>query len=152
MGTYSFYISSRNTQGVTIDWDSMNTEILFESRVLKSCYKECKTLDEVGMEFNESKLFGYLDSDLVAALYEFNGHLIYSDDSHADPELQGPTLYYEWEGGNIAYALEFNPKSNVIYHHALDYDHLVRQTLPFDKYHEVIHSLPDLDDWEIDIL
>lgn len=152
MGTYSFYISSRNTEGVTIDWDSMNTEVLFKFRPLERSYKECKTLDEVGMEFNESKLFGYLDSPLIAALYEFNAHLIYADDSHADPELQGPTLYYEWEGGNIAYGLEFNPRSDVVYHHALDYGDLVRETLPFDKYYEVINSLPDLDDWEIDIL
>ena len=149
MGTYSFYISSKNSEDCKIDWDSMNTEVLFKFRPLERCYKKCTTLNEVGLEFNQSKLFGYLDSDVIRALYEFNAHLV---DKDYDLDLQGPTLYFEWEGGNIAYALEFIPNSNTIYHHSLDYDDLIKNNMSSDEYYAVIESLPDLDRWTFELL
>jgi len=149
MGTYSFYITSKNTENCEIDWDSMNTHVLFKFKPLERCYKKCKNLNEVGLEFNESKLFGYLDSELIEALYEFNTHLV---DKEYDLELQGPTLYFEWEGGNIAYALEFIPNSKTIYHHSFNYDDLVKKALPSDEYNKLIESLPDLDGWTFEML
>jgi len=149
MGTYTYYICSRFTEDVIIDWDSMNTETLFKFRPFEQCYKKCKTLSEVGMEFNESRLFGYFTSDLIGALYEFNSHLIFAQHN---PELQGPTLYYEWEGGNIAYALEFNPNSNIVYHYSIYYDDLVNDRMSCDEHYGILQSLPELDGWAIEIL
>jgi hypothetical protein len=149
MGTYTFYIGHRFTEGVIIDWDSMNTETLFKFRYFERCYKNCTTLSEVGMEFNETKLFGYFTSDLIDAMYEFNSHLTLTQHN---PELQGPTLYYEWEGGNIAYALEFNPKSNIVYHHSFEYHDLVNDRMSYDERYQVLQSLPELDRWAIEIL
>ena len=149
MGTYTFYISSKNAEECQIDWDSMNTEVLFKFRPLERCYKKCTTLNEVGLEMNESKLFGYMSGDLIAALYEFNAHLI---NKEYDLDIQGPTLYFEWEGGNIAYALEFFPNSNTIYYHRLDYDDLVKNSMPLDEYNKIIESLPNLDGWTFEVL
>jgi len=145
MGTYSFYIGSRGSaEDYEIDWESMDTNILFKSRVLERCYKKSKNLEEVGKEFNESKLFGYFDYDMAMAIYEFNAFLLpleLTDDR--------PVLYYEWEGGNIAYGLQFDHENDCVNELSFDYDHLVNQRMTSEEYHKVIEGLPDLEGWEL---
>lgn len=144
MGTYSFYIGSRGSAAdYEIDWESIDTDILFKSSVLERCYKNSKNLEEVGKEFNESKLFGYLNYDLIGAIYELNAFLL-----PLELTEERPVLYYEWEGGNIAYGLQFDHENDCVNQLSFDYDHLVNNRMPCDEYNKVIESLPDLEGWE----
>lgn len=143
MGTYSFYIGSRGSAAdYEIDWESMDTDILFKSSVLERCYKKSKNLEEVGKEFNETKLFGYLDYDLIGAIYELNAYLL-----PLELTEQRPVLYYEWEGGNIAYGLQFDHENDCVNQLSFDYDHLVNQRMTTDEIYKVIEGLPDLERW-----
>ena len=145
MGTYSFYRGSRgNAADYEIDWDSMDTEILFKSSRLECYYKDCKNLEEIGEAFNESKLFGYFDYDLSMAIHELNACLVPKELTE-----QKPVLYFEWEGGNIAYGLQFDHENDCVSQLSFDYDHLVSQRMTSDEYHAVITSLPDLEGWEL---
>lgn len=144
MGTYSFYIGSRgNAADYEIDWESMDTDILFKFRPLERSYKKCKNLEEVGKGFNESKLFGYFDYDLIGAIYELNAFLLPLELSD-----ERPVLYYEWEGANIAYGLQFDHENDCVNQLSFDYDHLVNQQMTGEEYHQVIQGLPDLEGWE----
>jgi hypothetical protein len=144
MGTYSFYIGSRGSASdYEIDWESMDTDILFKSRVLERCYTKCKNLEEVGKEFNESKLFGYFDYDLIGAIYELNAFLLPLELTDTRP-----VLYYEWEGANIAYGLQFDHENDCVNQLSFDYDHLINQQITSDEHDAVIQSLPDLEGWE----
>jgi len=144
MGTYSFYIGSRgNAADYEIDWDSMDTETLFKSSMLECCYKDCKNLEEVGQAFNATKLFGYFNYDLTMAIHELNDHLL-----PLELTEERPVLFYEWEGGNIAYGLQFDHENDCVNQLSFDYDHLVNESMTSDEYGAVIKSLPDLDGWE----
>jgi hypothetical protein len=144
MGTYSFYIGSRgNASNYEIDWESMDTDILFKSSVLERCYKKSKNLEEVGKEFNESKLFGHFDYDLIGAIYELNAFLLPLELSDIRP-----VLYYEWEGGNIAYGLQFDHENDSVNQLSFDYEYLVSERLTSEEFDDVIKVLPDLDGWE----
>lgn len=145
MGTYSFYIGSRgNASDYEIDWESMDTELLFKSHVLERCYKKSKNLEEVGKKFNESKLFGYFDYDLFAAIYELNSFLL-----PLELTDERPVLYYEWEGANIAYGLQFDHENDSVKQLSFDYEYLVSERLTSEEFDDVIKVLPDLEGWEI---
>lgn len=144
MGTYSFYIGSRgNAADYEIDWDSMDTDILFKSSVLNRCYKKCKNLEDVGRELNESKLFGYFDYELICAIYELNAFLLPLELSD-----ERPVLYFEWEGANIAYGLQFDHENDCVNQLTFDYNHLVNESMTSDEIHDVIESLPEMEGWE----
>lgn len=130
MGTYSFFRNSKDASTCKIDWDSVETTNLFRSSALKRAYeKRCKTLEDVGKELDETKLFGYLNWELIGAIVELNRNLVPEDESDL------PTLYFEWEGGDIAYALEFYTGTELVNTMSYDYSHLTRdvQSLPCDE-------------------
>lgn len=149
MGTYTFYLTTRNNADeYIIDWDSMDTYVIFKFRPFERCYKEKTTLQEVAKEFNESKLFGYMSWDLTDALFEFNRHIKPNINSKNPP----PILYFSWEGANCLFALEFFPGKEKIHILRYDYDHLLSKDWSWEEYHKVINSLPDLDGWEYEEL
>jgi len=134
MGTYSFFRSSRDASTCKIDWDSVDTDILFKFRAFERCYeKRCETLEEVGEELNETKLFGYMTLELKHAILELNRHLIPEDENNV------PTLYFEWEGGDIAYALEFYTGTELVNVLSYDYSHHIHdiQDMSFDEVMEL---------------
>ena len=146
MGTYSFYRNSKQASACKINWDAVDTEILFKFRPLERAYKmRCETLEDVGKEMNESKLFGYLNWELKEAILELNRHLVPQDPSHT------PTLYFEWEGGDIAMALEFFTGTELVNVLEYDYSHLMRhnEKLPSDEvfkiYTKVFEEIPYMD-------
>jgi hypothetical protein len=146
MGTYSFYRNSKQASTCKINWASVDTETLFQFNRLEYCYEErCETLEDVGKLLNESKLFGYMNWELKEAILELNRHLIPQNASDT------PTLYFEWEGGDIAMALEFFTGTELVNVLEYDYSHIMRhkQNLPsneaFELYKKVFRELPDLD-------
>jgi hypothetical protein len=145
MGTYSFFISSRgNAELCKVDWESIDSDLLFNSSVLKRCYKEAVTLEDVANQFNESKLFGYLTDGFIYALYEFNFHLI--------PYGSNPILYFTCEEGDVAYALEFFPGTYKIHIHKLNYAHLLSSDWSWEEYNALKPTLPDRGGWVYSIL
>ena len=147
MGTYTFYLKTKNNaEEFLIDWNSMNTDIIFKFWPLKRCYKNKFTLQEVAEEFNESKLFGYFTYDLKSALYEFNLNIIPNINN------KNPISYYSWEGDNSAYALEFFPGTEKIHILRYDYNHLLSKDWTWEEYHKVLNNVPDLDGWEYEVL
>jgi hypothetical protein len=144
MGNNSLYIGSRgNASNYEIDWESIDTELLFKSSRLEYCYKNCKNLEEIGEAFNESKLFGYFDYDLIMAIHELNAFLL-----PLELTDERPVLYYEWEGGNIAYGLQFDHENDCVNQLSFDYEYLVSERMTSDEFSDVIKVLPDLEGWE----
>jgi hypothetical protein len=150
MGTYSFYRNSKQASNCKINWDSIDTETLFRFNRLQYCYEErCETLEDVGKLLNESKLFGYLNWDIREALIELNRHLVPADSSHT------PTLYFEWEGGDTAFALEFFTGTEMVNVLEYDYSDIMKdnQKLPSDEafklYKKVFDEIPymDINEW-----
>jgi hypothetical protein len=151
MGTYSFFRNSKHASTCKIDWNSINTETLFKFSALKYAYeKRCETLEDVGKYLNETKLFGYMTWDVIEAIVELNRHLLPKNGTDL------PTLYFEWEGGDIAQALEFYTGTELVNILSYDYSHLTRdvQRLPFDEvidlYKKIFEEIVDLDivEWE----
>jgi hypothetical protein len=146
MGTYSFFRNSKHATTCKINWNSVNTETLFKFSPLKRAYdKRCETLEDIGKELNETKLFGYMTSDVIDAILELNRHLVPENGTDL------PTLYFEWEGGDIAQALEFYTGTELVNSMSYDYSHLTThvQRLPFDQvielYNKFFQHIPTLD-------
>lgn len=86
----------------------MNTAILFKSYVLKECFlhkEKFPTLLDVAKQFDDTKFIGYFNSDLMNALSEFNKHLV--------PYGSFPRVYYDYEGNDELWCLEFIPGTYV---------------------------------------
>lgn len=100
MGTYSWYLTSRNNAAACeIKW---NTNA-YTHDVLKDAYGSLKTLEEVGKAFHERKLFGYLTGDVWEDLRYLSACLV--------PNGSFPRLYYSWEGNDDVFCIEFIPGS-----------------------------------------
>jgi hypothetical protein len=105
MGTYSFYLTSRNNAaGCKINWQAMNRDKLFKFRPLKKSYTIISNLEELAEEFDETKLFGYHTEELMDALNELAKGL--------EPYGCFPRLYFKWEGANSMICYEFIPGSH----------------------------------------
>ena len=109
MGTYSWYLTSRNNATSTeISWSSN----VFEHRVLIDAYDSLRTLEDVGKAFHESKLFGYLTESLMEDLRYLSTCLIANGSF--------PRLYYSWEGNNDIFCIEFIPGSPIVNFYVLE--------------------------------
>lgn len=103
MGTYSWYLTSRNNATTCeIVWGAN----VFEHRVLKEAYDSLHTLEEVGRTFDERKLFGYLTDSLIEDLRYLSTCLV--------PNGCFPRLYYSWEGNDDVFCIEFVPGSPIV--------------------------------------
>jgi hypothetical protein len=103
MGTYSWYLTSRNNAATCeINWDSN----IFDHGVLRDAYGSLKTLEEVGKAFHERKLFGYLTDSVWEDLRYLSASLV--------PNGCFPRLYYSWEGNDDVFCIEFVPGSPIV--------------------------------------
>ena len=140
MGTYSWYITSRNNADTCkINWKSINTDILYKSTVLQSCYEEAHkypTLQKVAERFDETKLMGYLTHDFIMALMELSNNLI--------PNGSFPRIYYEYEGSDTLWCLEFIPGKRVVHMQTCDYK--ISETHADKK--KFLSELPENGVWE----
>ena len=141
MGTYSFYLTTRNNAaGCKIDWDSMDKEIISHCSVLERCYNDkVSSLQMVAEQFTEYKLFGYLTYELKSALVEFCLHLV--------PYGSNPKIYFDYEGADWIYCLEFIPGTTDINVLIFDYSHLITSESSREEIKKVINSVPELSGW-----
>ena len=141
MGTYSFYLTTRNNAaGCIIDWESMDTKTLFKFRRFEHLYKTCNNLQALAEGLNESKLFGYFSPEMIEALCELNLHLV--------PYGCFPRIYYEYEGSEHIYCLEFHPGTDVVIITRYDYRHLLNSDNDnADAHTNLLMSLPERGGW-----
>ena len=139
MGTYSFYLTSRNNaKDCKINWAAMDKNKIFKSYVLQNSYESTTTLEEVAKNFDESKLFGYMTQEFIEALIEFNKNLV--------PYGCHPKIYYDYEGSNDLVGLEFIPGTEYINIINCSYNHLLQYATD-DEYDGIVKSLPDSSGW-----
>jgi hypothetical protein len=109
MGTYSWFITSRNNAIATkIIWTT-NT---FTHRVLRELFMEAETLEEVGKAFHERKLIGYFTEEVKEDLRTLSASLI--------PNGCFPRLYYSWEGNDDIMCIEFIPGEPIVNYYVLE--------------------------------
>lgn len=113
MGTYSWYLTTRNNAaGCKINWTTVNTDILFKNHYLKSFYNKYDNMQELAEQLDEKKFIGYLTQDFIFALKELSKNLI--------PYGSFPRIYYEYEGDDKAYCMEFFPGTEHFNLHVCD--------------------------------
>ncbi len=135
MGTYSFYLTSRNkAKECVVNWNAMDKNKIFKSYVLERCYQKARTLEDIAIGFDESKFFGYMTQEFIDALIEFNLHLV--------PYGCHPKIYYDFEGEDAVKGLEFIPGTDNVYILSLPYYNLYNVPTK-----EVLKSSPELDGW-----
>ena len=105
MESYSWLVTTRNNADkCKIKWESINTENLFKSKMLQICYENrssLETLQDVATMLDDTKLMGYLNNKYLVALRELSKNLI--------PFGSFPRIYYDYEGKNQLWGLEFIP-------------------------------------------
>ena len=87
MGMYSCFESSAGD--CEVDWDAMDTAVLFGYSWFEITYKKAKLCSEVGAKLQLTKLFGYMNQGILDALREFNRHLV--------PNGQKPVWVFSYE-------------------------------------------------------
>jgi hypothetical protein len=112
MGNYSYFVAAlNNAAACAIDWDAMDTSILYKDYHLEDEHKKpaeerAKTLADMGAVWHGSKFIGYLNADYIAALMEFTRHLA--------PCGAHPRLYFEFEGYDELWVVEFVPGAGIV--------------------------------------
>jgi len=146
MGTYSFYITSRNNaQACKINWDKMDTTILFKHSRLETCYEEkLENLELVAKRLDESKLFGYFTDEVIDAFAELCKNLV----SYGS----FPIIYYDYEGCDEVQALEFKPGTANINILRYNYRHLISNETSNSAAKNIMQSCPEKGSWIIDYL
>jgi len=143
MGHYSWFIGARNfAEQSKINWDAVDTEILFKNKVLERCYKKSNTLFEVAKEFDDTKFMGYLDTECIEALVELNKNLI--------PNGCFPRVYYDYEGINQVWGLEFIPGEAYIHLLMFSYNDLIKtETNSKEDYDKLMNTMPERYGWTV---
>jgi hypothetical protein len=126
MGNYSFLRALRNFPNqCIIDWDSMNPMNLpyYRLKDLQALppSERPKTLEDMANHWNETKFFGYLDSDYIQSLNEFCRGLV--------PYGCNPRLFYEHEGMDQICCIEFIPGTGIVNISVFDF-HRILASLP----------------------
>lgn len=112
MGNYSWLRALRNNpEGCIINWNAMNTSKLYMNYHLmceheKPENERAKTLADMAHIWNDTKFVGYFDKDYITALQEFTLHL--------KPYDCTPRLYYEYEGWEELWYIEFIPGTEIV--------------------------------------
>lgn len=112
MGNYSILRGTRNNANdCIINWDAMDISKLYKNFILedehkKPAVKRAKSLGEMAELWNSTKFVGYFDNDTITALCEFSRNLLQYGCR--------PRLYYEFEGWNQLWCLEFVPGTTII--------------------------------------
>jgi hypothetical protein len=147
MGQYSFFLTTRNNaESCLIDWDAMDTSVIFNSRVLEECFLEKEdypTLQQVAERFHETKFIGYIGHQMISALLEFNENLV--------PCGSSPRIYYDYEGADEVWCLEFTPGADFINLLLFSYGHLLPSG---DEYgygtarRRILSTIPEQHNWK----
>jgi len=144
MGQYSWLIGTRNAaESCKINWAAMNKDVISKSRALLECYEDSMpTLMEVAKRLDDTKLMGYLGSDLVNALVEFNKHLV--------PYGSFPRIYYDYEGMNQVWALEFIPGESYVHLLKISYNSMIAADSDRSAdYKKLMSRLPEAPGWSV---
>lgn len=119
MGNYSWLITTRNQpENCEIDWSAMNTNLLYRHWLLEECHKEAEdvrphTLEQMAKRWHDTKFCGYFDEDYIKSLQEFCLHL--------KPYGSYPRLYYDYEGFEQLWCLEFIPGTTTVNYSVYSY-------------------------------
>lgn len=119
MGNYSWLTATRNQpENCEIGWNAMDTNLLYKEWLLEECHKETAdkrplNLDQMANRWHDTKFCGYWDQDYIVALQEFCKHL--------KPYGSHPRLYYDYEGFDQLWCLEFIPGTDIIHWAAYSY-------------------------------
>jgi hypothetical protein len=147
MGNYSWLVTTRNNaEGCKIDWDSMDTNLLFKDYHLQDEYKKdknerCKTLAEMAEIWDDTKFCSYFDEPYIMALQEFCRHL--------KPCGSHPRLYYDYEGFDQLWCLEFVPGTDIINWAVYNFHKEVKDAIPYPKeLEECEHYTKEIQDIE----
>ena len=144
MGQYSWLIGTRNAaESCKINWAAMNKDVISKSRALLECYEDSMpTLMEVAKRLDDTKLMGYLGSDLVNALVEFNKHLV--------PYGSVPRIDYDYEGMNQVWALEFIPGESYVHLLKISYNSMIAADSDRSAdYKKLMSRLPEAPGWSV---
>ena len=146
MGTYSFYLTSRNNAAACkINWHKMDKNILFKSHRLELCYDmKLDNLELVAQQLDESKLFGYFTEEAIDSFGEFCKHLV--------PYGSFPIIYYDYEGSSEVQALEFKPGTANINILRYDYGNLINNETTFSEAKNIMRTFPEKSNWTTDYL
>lgn len=112
MGNYSWLRASRNAPEICrINWSAMDTTKLFKHWILQDCYEakdeeRPSTLADMAKRWDDTKFCGYFTNEYIEALGEFTRCLM--------PYNSFPRLYYENEGWDELWCLEFHPGTTTI--------------------------------------
>ena len=123
MGNYSWLFDTRNNaEGCLINWDAMDAEqfknvYILDKEYNKSPAERAKTLADRARVWHDTKFIGYFDESYVSALEEFCRHLV--------PYGSYPRLYYDYEGWEELWCIEFIPGSGVVNWATYKYHHLM---------------------------
>jgi len=147
MGQYSFFLTTRGgAEDCVVDWDAIDKSVLFYSFVLKECYENkdnCKTLKQIAERFHETKFIGYIGQPMISALIELNRHLV--------PFGSLPRIYYDYEGADEVWCVEFTPGADFIHLLLFNYGHLLPAG---DEYgygtarRRIFLTIPELANWK----
>lgn len=176
MGNYSWLQELRNNpENCEIDWDSMDTNRLYKHWLLQECHMESpekrpQNLDQMAKRWHNTKFCGYWDEHYVIALQEFCKHL--------KPYGSHPRLYYDYEGYDQLWCIEFIPGTEIVnwavynYHKDMDdappypkaledcesyTDEIAEIEEAYNEEHnafreEILSQLPDRDGWKFERL
>lgn len=136
MGNYSFLRAMRNNpKECIIDWDLMKKENLthYYFNDLPNNPARPKTLEDMAEYWNEKKFVGYLTKEYIESLVEFCKGLV--------PYGSNPRLFYEYEGMEQIWCVEFIPGTGIVNIGIYDYHHIMtalpkHPTFPSELYDE----------------
>jgi len=135
MGNYSYLkMVVNNANGCRINWDKANTAKLFKHWLMEDVYKlkdeRPETLADMAKKWDDTKFVGYLDNDYIESLMEFCRIL--------EPCDTFPRLYYDYEGYDQLWYLEFYPGTEKILYGIFEFTNILKHRIP--KHPEEIKS------------
>jgi hypothetical protein len=140
MGNLSWLQKMMNSpEKCLINWEKANTDKLFKHWLLQDTYlsedERPKTLADMANVWNDTKFIGYLNNSYIEALIEFNRIL--------EPYGSFPRLYFEYEGFDELWCLEFHPGTDIILMNVFTFTQLLKkENIP--KHPEEIKSYNDI--------
>ena len=131
MGNYSFLRAVRNNPDkCMIDWDHMQKDEITHYHLVEyvssSNEDRPKTLQEMAERWNETKFIGYITPEYVQSLIEFCKGLI--------PYGCNPRLYYEHEGMEQIWCVEFVPGTGIVNLAVYDFAPVLAALPTYPKY------------------
>lgn len=110
MGNYSHLYATRNGASTCrIHWDRCQLKSWLSLFPLSINPPPPQTLEELGRRLDDHKVIGYLDEGYISDLRELSLHGLVCEGEHCFPRL-----YFDHEGDDDLYYLEFHPGTDVV--------------------------------------